>query len=182
MRKTDTTTPSFPVRAAAAAAALLGAGLLAACGGEDPETDRAAEAAGPAAASVTVADAWVRATEEGMSAVFAVLENGSGTEARLVAAESDLAAIELHEVVEAEGAMVMQEVPEGFTVPAEGSHELAPGGDHLMLMGLSAPIVAGDEVTVTLAFEDGSELEFTAVAKDFEGGDEEYEPGRDGEM
>lgn len=180
MRKT-TVTPPFPSRPAVAAA-LLGMSLLAACGGEGPETDRAAESAATAAESVTVADAWVRATEADMTAVFGVLENDSAAEAHLVAAESDLAAIELHEVVEDDGAAMMREVPEGFTVPAGGSHELAPGGDHLMLMGLSAPIVAGDEVTVTLAFEDGSELEFTAVAKDFEGGDEEYQPGHDGDM
>ncbi|WP_026923517.1 copper chaperone PCu(A)C [Glycomyces arizonensis] len=180
MRKTNTT---FPARAAAASAALLSAGLLAACGGEAPETDQAAEAAEPsAAASVTVTDAWVKATEEDMSAVFGVLENASGTEAHLVAAESDLAMTELHEVVESDGSTVMREVPDGFTVPAEGSHELAPGGDHIMLMGLGAPIVAGDEVTVTLEFEDGSELELTAVAKDFEGGDEEYRPGDMGDM
>lgn len=180
MRKT-TTTPSFPVRPAAAAA-LLGLSLLAACGGEESETDRAADAAGTTAGSVTVADAWARAAEEGMTAVFGVLENEAATDAHLVAAESDLAAIELHEVVEADGAAMMQEVSEGFTVPAGGSHELAPGGDHLMLMGLSAPLVAGDEVAVTLVFEDGSELEFTAVAKDFEGGDEEYRPGGTGDV
>lgn len=177
MRKTSTT-PSSPTRSAAAAAALLSAGLLAACGGEEADTDQAAETAeSTAAESVTITDAWVRATEEDMSAVFGVLENDSGTEAHLVAAESDLAMTELHEVVEADGEMVMQEIPEGFSVPAGGEHELAPGGDHIMLMGLSDPIVAGDEVVVTLHFEDGSELEVTAVAKDFEGGDEEYHPG-----
>jgi copper(I)-binding protein len=175
--RTTRTTPPLSTRAAATATALLAAAALAACGG-DPDTDRAAETAAPAAAeSVTVTDAWVKATEADMTAVFGVLENASGTEAHLVSAESDLATTELHEVVESGGEMVMQEVPDGFTVPADGAHELTPGGDHIMLMDLTAPIVAGDEVAVTLRFEDGSELAFTAVAKDFEGGDEEYRPG-----
>ncbi|MCD0443679.1 copper chaperone PCu(A)C [Glycomyces sp. A-F 0318] len=173
MRKTRHT-PTLPARTAAA---LLGLGLLAACGTE-PDADEAAETAeATAAESVVITDAWVKTTEEDMTALFGVLENASGTEAHLVSAESDLGTVELHEVVEAGGAMVMQEVPDGFLVPAEGEHELTPGGDHIMLMGLAAPVVAGDEVAVTLRFEDGSELAVTAVAKDFEGGDEEYRPG-----
>ncbi|GAB3992494.1 copper chaperone PCu(A)C [Glycomyces albus] len=161
--------------------AVLGAGLLAACGGNDDNTENDAETAAAAEAtaadSVTVADTWARATDEDMSAVFGILENGSDTDAVVVSAESDLATMELHEVVDEDGEMVMQEVPGGFTVPADGSRELEPGGDHLMLLGLTEPIVAGDEITVALGFEDGSELEFTTVAKEFEGGDEDYEPG-----
>lgn len=168
MRKSRTT-----LVFATTVAALLGA--VTACGSDDGE----APAETVAAASVTVTDAWVRAADADMTAVFGVLENHSDTAARLVAAESDLGAVELHEVVESGGAMVMQEVPEGFLVPADGERELAPGGDHLMLMGLSAPILAGDAVTVTLRFADDSELEFTAVAKDFGGGDEEYKPDMD---
>lgn len=178
MHKTPRTTPVL-TRSAAAVAALLSAAALAACGGGEPDTDAAAaESAEPTAAeSVTITDAWVLSTEEDMSALFGVMENASGAEAHLVSAESSLGMVELHEVVEADGEMVMQEVPEGFYIPAEGEHELTPGADHIMLMGLTAPIVAGDEVTVNLQFEDGSELEVTAVAKDFEGGDEEYVPG-----
>lgn len=170
-----------PARGAAAVIAVLSAGLLAACGGNDDDTGDDAEtaAAGQATAadSVTVADSWVRATDKDMSAVFGILENGSDTDAVVVSAESDLATMELHEVVEEDGEMVMQEVPGGFTIPADGSRELKPGGDHLMLLGLTDPIVAGDEITVAIEFEDGSELEFTTVAKEFEGGDEDYEPG-----
>ncbi len=164
----------------AAAAAALSLGLLAACadGGEaEKNEDDTARAA--AAESVTVVDAWAVATEEGMTAVFGVLENGADTEARIVEAASDLSRVELHEVAESDGDMVMQEVEEGFAVPAGGEHELHPGGDHLMLMELAEPLVAGDRIAMTLVFEDGSELVFDAVAKDFAGGDEEYEPHGD---
>ncbi|MEU5875318.1 copper chaperone PCu(A)C [Glycomyces sp. NPDC047369] len=176
MRNTRTT-PAL-TRTAAALAALLSAAALAACGSDEPDTDAVAETAeATAAESVTITDAWVLSTEEDMSALFGVMENASGTDARLVSAETGLGTVELHETVESGGEMIMQPVDDGFTVPAGGEHELAPGGDHIMLMGLTAPIVAGDEVTVTLRFEDGSDLDVTAVAKDFEGGDEEYVPG-----
>ncbi|MEU6248048.1 copper chaperone PCu(A)C [Glycomyces sp. NPDC047010] len=168
---------TLPVATRTAVAALLSAAALAACGSE-PDTDAAAETAeATAAESVTITDAWVLSTEEDMSALFGVMENASGTDAHLVSAETELGTVELHETVESGGEMIMQPVADGFSVPAGGDHELAPGGDHIMLMGLTAPIVAGDEVTVTLHFEDGSDLDVTAVAKDFEGGDEEYVPG-----
>ena len=44
----------------------------------------------------------------------------------------------------------MQPVPGGFTVPANGMLTLEPGGFHIMLMGVSAPIRAGAEVPFTL--------------------------------
>lgn len=164
-----------------AVAAAVSLGLLAACTAEseagESENDTVAQAT--AAETVTVVDAWAVATDEEMTAVFGVLENGAGTEARIVGADSDRSRVELHEVAESEGDMVMQEVPEGFAVPAEGEHELLPGGDHLMLMELAEPLLAGDRITVTLVFDDGSELAFEVTAKDFAGGDEEYEPHGD---
>ncbi|GMA32961.1 hypothetical protein GCM10025875_29530 [Litorihabitans aurantiacus] len=47
-----------------------------------------------------------------------------------------------------------------------------------MFMGLPDPITAGDDVDITLTLADGSDLEFVAVAKDYEGANESYE--RDG--
>ena len=75
------------------------------------------------------------------------------------------------------GSMVMQEKDGGFIVPAGGSLTLEPGGYHFMLMGLTAPLVAGDEATFTVTFEDGSTMEFTAPVKDFTGADENYNGG-----
>ncbi|HSP52928.1 MAG TPA: copper chaperone PCu(A)C, partial [Cryobacterium sp.] len=72
------------------------------------------------------------------------------------------------------GDMVMQEKPGGFVVPAGGSIELAPGGSHIMLMGLTGPLAAGDEATFTLTLDDGSSLEFSAPVKDYTGANETY--------
>src|SRR5690606_33423212 len=118
--------------------------------------------AGPvsAAQSVTLSDAWVKAADEGMTAAFGVLSNRGPADVTLVAASGAAAAsMELHETVgDGSGGMVMRERDGGFTVPAGGALTLEPGGDHVMLLGLSAPIVAGDEVELVLVFSDGSEL------------------------
>ena len=151
-------------RAALAAAIAL---TLAACSGG---------ATGADDASLTIADAWAKTADEGMTAAFGTVKNSADRDITITAARSDAAsAVELHEVVDD----VMRPVEGGFTVPAGGSLMLEPGGYHLMFMGIHQSIIAGDEVTVTLTLSDGSELEFTAVAKDFAGANEDYDGAMD---
>jgi hypothetical protein len=45
-----------------------------------------------------------------------------------------------------------------------------------MIMGLTAPIEAGDEVEITVTCADGGSVTWTSVAKPFEGGEETYDP------
>ena len=74
--------------------------------------------------------------------------------------------LELHETVENEtGEMVMRQIEGGFTIPAGGSLALEPGGNHIMLMDLTSPLMAGDEVTFTLTFADDTTYEVTAPVK-----------------
>ncbi len=166
-----------PLAALAATAALLLA--LTGCAGTataEPSATTASEAD-----SITVEDAWVKTAEEGMSAAFGTIENTGDTDVVIVGASTAASPmIELHETVEDDsGAMVMRQKEGGFVIPAGDHLHLEPGGNHIMLMGLADPIVAGDEVTFTLEFEDGSTLEFTAPGKDYEGANETYEGDMD---
>jgi copper(I)-binding protein len=138
-------------------------------------------ASASAADSITIEDAWVKAADDGMSAAFGTLENSGDTDITVVSAESPASTmIELHETVENDaGEMVMQAKKGGFVIPAGGSLELAPGANHIMLMGLTAPLVAGDDATFTLTLSDGSSYEFTAPAKDYTGANETYEGDMD---
>lgn len=118
----------------------------------------------PAAAQdITVTDAYARAASPvaKSGAAFMVIHNDGDTDDRLIAVRSDAAArTELHTHKDmGEGVMKMMEVEEGFPVPAGGMHALARGGDHVMLMGLAAPMAQGDVVTVTLVFEQAGEME-----------------------
>ncbi len=93
-------------------------------------------------------------------AAFMILHNAGATDDRLVSAASDAAMrVELHtHKVTGDGVMQMIEVEEGFAVPAGGTHTLARGGDHVMLMGLTAPMRQGDTIIVTLTFETAGEI------------------------
>lgn len=125
---------------------------------------------------LAIADTWVKAADSGMTAAFGIVTNSGDHEVRIVGAHSDATSmIELHEVV----GDTMRPVEGGFVVPAGETLTLEPGGYHLMFMDVPAPIKAGDELSITLELEDGSELTFSAVAKDFSGGNEEYEGGMD---
>lgn len=169
--KTTTITGRFAVGAAVLLLVLTG------CAGSGAgATDTATTSAAAAADTLSVTNAWVKAADTGMSAAFGVLENSGTTDLTVLSAESPAASVlQLHEsVVKDSGDMVMQEKKTGFIVPAGGSLELAPGGNHIMLMALTGPITAGDEVTFTLTLSDGSTAAFTAAAKDFSGANETY--------
>ncbi len=129
------------------------------------------------AASIALSDPWVKTAESGMTAAFGTLVNNTDKELTVVSATTTIAnMIELHEVVMQNGAKVMRPKQGGFVVPAHGKHELAPGGDHIMIMGLKSPLKAGTEVSFTLTFADGQTLAVTAIAKEFNGGKESYQP------
>ena len=126
---------------------------------------------------LSVKDAWVKTADSGMSAVFGTVANTSGKPVVVVSARTPASAMaQLHEVVMKNGSMVMQERRGGFRVPAKGRLILRPGGNHLMLMQLTRPIVAGQLIPVTLTLADGHTVTFKAVAKPFAGGNETYQP------
>lgn len=156
------------------AAACVALGLLSACSSAGTPAATSSPTAAQADA-LTVTDPWVKAADEGMTAAFGVLGNSSDQDVRIVSATTELSTMELHEMTtDAAGAMVMQQKEGGFVVEAGGTHALAPGGDHLMLMDLTAPVEPGDEITITLTAEDGSTFELTAPARSFSGAEEEY--------
>ena len=53
--------------------------------------------------------------------------------------------------------MRMREV-KAYDIPAKGGFELKPGGAHLMLVDLKAPLKDGSKVPMTLRFEKAGEV------------------------
>ena len=153
------------------ATAALAATYFAGCAQATPEPDEVTEQAA-AADSVSIEDAWVKAAESGMTSAFGMLSNDSGQSVTVTSVESEASeSMELHEIVDG----TMREVEGGFEIPASGQLSLDPGGNHLMLMDLTAPLLAGDEATFTLTFSDGSHFQFDAVVKDYSGANESYD-------
>lgn len=94
-----------------------------------------------------------------MTAVYAMIANGGERDVTLVGASVPFeATVEIHETtMGADGAMSMQEVPDGFVVPAGATLTLEPGGRHIMLLGIDPADIVG-EIEVTMIFDDGTEL------------------------
>lgn len=87
------------------------------------------------------------------SAVYFVLHNRGGEADRLVSVRTEVAsAVELHRSAIEDGVMRMRQV-EAIEVPARGEVSLAPGGYHLMLIGVKRALQDGDRFPVTLEFE-----------------------------
>lgn len=170
-------TGGFARRVGAAAAVTTLALLPVACS----SSQTASDASGKAADQVTMSDQWIKAADSGMSAAFGILDNKSDKPVNLVAASSPASAtVEIHEVVpNASGEKAMRPKPGGIVIPAHGSATLEPGGEHLMFMGLKAPLRTGADTPITLTFADGSTLTVTAQVRDFAGGKENYQPSGD---
>lgn len=132
----------------------------------------------PMAEGVTFSNQWATAAETGMAAVFGTFTNTEHHAAQIVSGSSPVAGrVEIHEIApNADGKNTMRSKDGGLTVPADGTSDLMPGGNHLMLMDLNKPLQPGADVTLTVIFEDGSTLPVTAQVRDFAGGNEEYQP------
>ncbi|MFI6318384.1 copper chaperone PCu(A)C [Nonomuraea sp. NPDC050556] len=158
-------------------AVAVAASCLTACGSQQPAAVAAAPAAKPAR-PLTVTDPWVKTAKKGMSAAFGTLVNHTAAPITVVSAATVASPmVELHETVEIDGQMKMRPKEGGFVIPANGSLELKPGGNHIMLMGVAKPVLPGSQLEFTLKFADGATMEFTAVGKDFAGANEKYQPG-----
>lgn len=107
------------------------------------------------AQSVSVADGWVRATVPGQKATGAFMKITAKDSAKLVSAASPSAGVvEIHEMKMEKDIMKMAPLANGLDLPAGKTVELKPGGYHVMLMDLKAPLAADSTVPVTLTFKD----------------------------
>ncbi len=105
------------------------------------------------AQSMQVKDAWVRGTVPAQKATGAFMEISGKQAARLVSADSPVAAVvELHTMSMQNGVMKMTQV-DAIDVPAGQTVKLAPGGYHVMFMGLKQQMKSGERVPLKLTFE-----------------------------
>jgi copper(I)-binding protein len=137
---------------AVAASATVGRGVS--------TTSASAATASATAAAIAVEDAWLRSARPGQRNAAGYLRVRSSAADRLVGARppADLAERgELHTMRMDGDVMVMREV-DAFDLKPGQPLAFAPGGNHLMLMGLKRPLPAGETVTVVLVFEKAGEV------------------------
>lgn len=133
-----------------AAALLLGlSAVLASAANKSGEAGTSSARAAPVPA---VTDAWARATVPGQPVGAAYMKISSPTDVTLIKAETTAAkSVEVHGMEHQNGVMRMRalgplQVASGTTV------ELAPGGTHLMLLGLNKPLKAGETLQLKMTF------------------------------
>lgn len=136
------------IKLALAAAALS----LAACNPSEPAKAPAAETP-TATAAVSATEAWCRPSPNGAKAGGCYVTLTAATDDRLTGGSTPRAgSLQVHEMKTENGMMKMAELTAGLPLPAGQAVALAPGGNHLMLIGLTAPLVAGETVPLTLQF------------------------------
>ena len=116
-------------------------------------------AAAVGAQPVDVKGGWVRASVPGQKATGAFMKITAKSGTQLVSAASPVAGVaEVHEMKMEGDVMRMRAVPV-LDLPAGKTVELKPGGYHLMLLDLKAPLKAGSTVPLTLSFKDTAGLQ-----------------------
>jgi hypothetical protein len=99
---------------------------------------------------------WTRAVGDRAptAAGYMVIRNTAATPDRLIAAETPRASrVEMHEMSVTDGIMRMRPITDGIALPPGAEVRLAPGGQHLMLIGPQGGFAQGARVPVTLIFE-----------------------------
>ena len=110
-------------------------------------------------AAIKVEGAWARATVPGQKGTGAFMNITAKEGTRLVGVSSPAAGVaEVHEMKMENDIMKMRAMP-GLDLPAGQIVQLKPGGLHLMLMDLKAPLMKDSTVPVTLMFKDAKGVE-----------------------
>ena len=118
------------------------------------------------AQNVTVTDAWARATVQGQKATGAFMKITAKDSAKLVGVSSPVAGVvEIHEMKMDKDVMKMSAVPNGLELPAGKAVELKPGGYHVMLMDLKAPLAKDTTIPLTLTVQDAKGVKSTVELK-----------------
>ncbi|WP_141938018.1 copper chaperone PCu(A)C [Bradyrhizobium sp. UNPA324] len=113
---------------------------------------------------LVITKAWSRATPGGarVAGGYLTIENrGHATERLQAASAAHALRTEIHEMTVTGGVMTMRPLDKGLVIAPGQIVTLAPGGGHLMFIGLDVPLLAGDQMPVTLSFERAGEVNVT---------------------
>lgn len=116
---------------------------------------------------LTISHPWTRATapSQKVGAVFMTITTNADNTDRLIGAQSpDAEIVQIHGHRMDNGVMRMRPV-DGVAIPAEGEAVLKPGGFHIMLINLKAPLFEETVIPLTLEFEKAGKVEIEAVVE-----------------
>lgn len=113
---------------------------------------------------IEIENIWARpGSENGVSAVYLTILNGSSEMDSIVSVSSPVAKmVEIHESFEGDDGMMGMRPAENLNIPARDVLRLEPGGLHIMLMNLNNQLAEGDEVKISLEFSNAGQMTITA--------------------
>ncbi len=117
---------------------------------------------------LTIKHPWARASIGAAKAgvAFMQIENAGAATDRLIAVETEVAKhAALHTHIMDGDIMKMRPVEGGIEIPPKGMAMLKPGGQHVMLMGLKAPLEEGDGMMMKLTFEKAGSIEIMVIVQ-----------------
>ncbi len=106
-----------------------------------------------------VTEAYARATIAAVKtgAVYMLITNSGGADRLRAAATPAAARAELHRHTEENGVMSMTAV-KCLVIPAGETVAFEPGSLHVMLFGVTSPLLEGSEIALTLRFDEAGEV------------------------
>jgi copper(I)-binding protein len=150
--------PSRAPTGAAAVALILGfvALIVAGC------------SSGPSAPTggITVSDAWVRAVPAGDTAAYMTITNSASHADRLTMVTSTgVGSVEMMSTGTNTNGMSSMDMLEEIDIPAGGVVTLAPGGLHFMVMDVPRPLAVGDQLELSLTFQNAGTIKVMAEVR-----------------
>lgn len=131
-------------------------------GADDHHAHGAADPAAVTLGALTLSQPFTRAMapHAPVGGGYVTITNTGNSDDRLISATSDAAAqTQIHEMTMQGDVMKMRELSDGLPIPAGQTVTLAPGGLHLMFMGVKTPFAEGQQIKVTLVFEKAGAVE-----------------------
>ncbi len=110
---------------------------------------------------------WIREAPPTVKvlAAYMTLKNLTDQDITLICAESPAFEDVMFHRTEINDGMAKMRHADKIVIPAHSSFDFAPGGFHLMLMGRRITLKEGDNVDLTLIFEQKENQEVTAIVK-----------------
>jgi copper(I)-binding protein len=107
---------------------------------------------------IQLGNAWARPTRgDAPGAVYVAINNKGSADDRLTGAFTDHAAMAMvHQSELVDGVATMRMAGE-INIPAGSRIEMVPGGTHIMLEGLRAPLNTGDSFDLVLKFRNSGD-------------------------
>ncbi len=106
-----------------------------------------------------IIEPWARSASTGENSASYLIINNGGTADTLVGVSSDIAtSLELHLVENVDGVMQMKPVDGGIAIAENSVQMLQPSGYHIMMIGLTRSLVAGNSFDLTLKFANAGDV------------------------